>query len=61
VEDPTHPVSIAVNLTSRQLLDVELIPDAKAAFLGSSLPGHALVLEITERVLLVASHFCFSS
>jgi diguanylate cyclase (GGDEF)-like protein len=57
VEDPGHPISIAVNLASRQLLDVELVADVKAALRDSGLPGQALVLEITERVLLVDSRF----
>jgi diguanylate cyclase (GGDEF)-like protein len=56
-EDPGHPISIAVNLASRQLLDVELVADVKSALQNSGLPGRALVLEITERVLLVDSRF----
>jgi diguanylate cyclase (GGDEF)-like protein len=56
-QDPGHPISIAVNLASRQLLDVELVADVKAALRDSGLPGQALVLEITERVLLDDSRF----
>jgi diguanylate cyclase (GGDEF)-like protein len=57
VDDPTRPVAVAVNLATRQLLDVELVSDVKAALRDSGLPGHALVLEITERVLLDDSLF----
>ncbi len=57
VEDPGHPISVAVNLATRQILDVDLVADVKAALRDSGLPGNALVLEITERVLLDDSRF----
>ena len=56
-EHEDHSLYIAVNLASQQLFDADLVADVKAALRDSGLPGNALVLEITERVLIVDSPF----
>ena len=55
--DPSRHLSMAVNLSSRQLFDTDLVAEVEAALLASDLRGDALVLEITERLLLVDSPF----
>lgn len=51
-EFPEHPVSVTVNLSGRQLREVSLPHDVRTALAESGLPGTALVLEITESVLM---------
>lgn len=48
---------MAVNLSSRQLFDTDLVAEVEAALLASDLRGDVLILEITERLLLVDSPF----
>ena len=55
--DPSRHLSMAVNLSSRQLFDTDLVAEVEAALLASDLRGDVLVLEITERLLLVDSPF----
>lgn len=55
--DPSRHLSMAVNLSSCQLFDTDLVAEVEAALLASDLRGDALVLEITERLLLVDSPF----
>jgi diguanylate cyclase (GGDEF)-like protein/PAS domain S-box-containing protein len=43
---------VAVNLSARQLEEVDLIADVEAALAASRLPPHALHLEITETVVM---------
>jgi diguanylate cyclase (GGDEF)-like protein len=54
---PERQAFMAVNLSSRQLLDADLVGEVRAALDLSGLSGSSLVLEITERVLLVDSPF----
>jgi diguanylate cyclase (GGDEF)-like protein len=56
-EDPGRHLSMAVNLSSRQLFDTDLVAEVESALSGSDLRGDVLVLEITERLLLVDSPF----
>jgi EAL domain-containing protein (putative c-di-GMP-specific phosphodiesterase class I) len=48
---------MAVNLSSRQLFDTDLVAEVETALSASDLRGDVLVLEITERILLVDSPF----
>ena len=57
LEYPELRPFMAVNLSSRQLLDTDLVGEVTAALERSGLSGSSLVLEITERVLLVDSPF----
>ena len=57
VGHPELRAFMAVNLSSRQLLDTDLVGEVTAALERSGLSGRSLVLEITERVLLVDSPF----
>ena len=43
-----HDLSIAVNLSTRSLLDVDLVEDVRRLLRRHGLPGAALTLEITE-------------
>jgi len=56
-EDPGRHLSMAVNLSSRQLFDTDLVTEVETALSASGLRGDVLVLEITERLLLVDSPF----
>lgn len=56
-EDPGRHLSMAVNLSSRQLFDTDLVAEVETALSASDLRGDVLVLEITERILLVDSPF----
>lgn len=56
-EDPDRHLSMAVNLSSRQLFDTGLVAEVEKALSASDLRGDVLVLEITERLLLVDSPF----
>jgi diguanylate cyclase (GGDEF)-like protein/PAS domain S-box-containing protein len=47
-----HPLTMAVNVSARQLHDGRLEQDIAAALASTGLPAAALVLEITESVLL---------
>jgi diguanylate cyclase (GGDEF)-like protein len=57
LEDPDRHLSMAVNLSSRQLFDTDLVTEVESALAASDLRGDVLVLEITERLLLVDSPF----
>ncbi|AHG87841.1 diguanylate cyclase [Gemmatirosa kalamazoonensis] len=46
------PLTITVNLSARQLQDPSLADDVRAALDDAGLPPHALVLEITESVII---------
>jgi diguanylate cyclase (GGDEF)-like protein len=50
-----HDVSVAVNLSVTNLLDVELATDVAALLHEHQLPASALILEITETVLMTDS------
>jgi diguanylate cyclase (GGDEF)-like protein len=50
-----RPVSVAVNLSVTNLLDVELASDVAALLYQHQLPASALILEITETVLMTDS------
>jgi diguanylate cyclase (GGDEF)-like protein/PAS domain S-box-containing protein len=47
-----RPITMAVNLSARQLASVDLAADVAAALAAAGLPASALVLEITETVLV---------
>ena len=49
-------LSVAVNVSARQVRSGELVPDVVAALEESGLPASRLVVEITESVLLDDSH-----
>lgn len=49
-------LSVAVNVSARQVRCGELVPDVVAALEGSGLPATRLIVEITESVLLDDSH-----
>ncbi len=55
--DPARRMTMAINLSARQLFDSDLVAEVKEALSAADLPGDALVLEITERLLLVDSPF----
>jgi EAL domain-containing protein (putative c-di-GMP-specific phosphodiesterase class I) len=46
------PVTVTVNLSARQLLEEGLLADVANALSTSGLPGHRLVLELTESTLV---------
>jgi diguanylate cyclase (GGDEF)-like protein len=46
------PLSVAVNLSPRQLHDPELVQTAAAALAKSGVPAETLIIEITENLLL---------
>ena len=50
--DPGRQLAVAVNLSPRQLLETDLAHDVRAALVASGLPGSALILEITEGLLM---------
>ena len=52
--DPTlgRPLQITVNLSGRQLHEASLVDDVRAALAASGLPPTALVLEVTESVMM---------
>jgi diguanylate cyclase (GGDEF)-like protein len=50
---PGDPRIMSVNLSGRQLEDPNIVADVAAALADSGLPASALVLEITETVLMV--------
>jgi diguanylate cyclase (GGDEF)-like protein len=47
-----HEITMAVNVSARQLDDDELIGDIRVALERSGLPPHALTIEITETTLM---------
>lgn len=47
-----EPLSMHVNLSPRQLHDLELVPLTRKLLAESGLPPHLLVLEVTEGILL---------
>jgi EAL domain-containing protein (putative c-di-GMP-specific phosphodiesterase class I) len=49
---PSEPRIMSVNLSGRQLEDPNIVADVAAALADSGLPASALVLEITETVLM---------
>ncbi|HET6391511.1 MAG TPA: GGDEF domain-containing phosphodiesterase, partial [Blastococcus sp.] len=49
-------LSVAVNVSARQVRSGELVPDVIAALEASGLPSSRLIVEITESVLLDDSH-----
>ncbi|MGZ4624043.1 MAG: putative bifunctional diguanylate cyclase/phosphodiesterase [Blastococcus sp.] len=49
-------LSVAVNVSARQIRSGELVPDVLAALESSGLPAGRLIVEITESVLLDDSH-----
>jgi len=53
--DAGRQLTISVNVSPHQMLDGNLCRDVKNALAVSGLPGTALVLEITERTLMVNS------
>ena len=55
--DPARRLTMAVNLSARQLFDTDMVTEVRNALAEFDLPGSALVLEITERLLLVDSPF----
>ena len=55
--DPARRLTMAVNLSARQLFDTDLVSEVREALSTADLRGDALVLEITERLLLVDSPF----
>jgi diguanylate cyclase (GGDEF)-like protein len=55
--DPARRLTMAVNLSARQLFDTDLVSEVREALATADLRGDALVLEITERLLLVDSPF----
>ncbi len=55
--DPARRLTMAVNLSARQLFDTDMVTEVRNALTEFDLPGSALVLEITERLLLVDSPF----
>jgi len=52
VLDPAGPLSVAVNLSARQLRDPRLLDDVRSAITRSGLDARRLVLEITETTLM---------
>jgi diguanylate cyclase (GGDEF)-like protein len=53
--DLGRQLTISVNVSQRQMIDGNLCRDVKSALAASGLPATALVLEITERSLMVNS------
>jgi diguanylate cyclase len=54
--DVGRQLTISVNVSPHQMLDGNLCRYVREALAGSGLPARALVLEITERTLMVNSH-----
>ena len=52
VKDSDRELSIAVNLSARQLSSPELIDDVQGALRESGMPAEQLVLEVTETTLM---------
>jgi diguanylate cyclase (GGDEF)-like protein len=50
-----HGLSVTVNVSGRQLRDVDFADEVLATLRRTGLPGQALVLEITETVLVTAT------
>ena len=50
--DRRDPLSVAVNLSARQLGDPQLVDVVSEALVGSGLPPHLLCLEVTETVVM---------
>ena len=48
---PDDPLSVTVNVSGRQLQNVQFVADVRAALAASGLEPHALILELTESVL----------
>jgi diguanylate cyclase (GGDEF)-like protein/PAS domain S-box-containing protein len=46
------PLTITVNISARQLQEPDLVDDVRAVLAETGLPAHALVLEITESVII---------
>jgi EAL domain-containing protein (putative c-di-GMP-specific phosphodiesterase class I) len=53
--DPGRGLTMSVNLSPRQILDDGIVKCVSDALTEAELPGSALILEITERILLVDS------
>jgi PAS domain S-box-containing protein len=53
---PDQALSVAVNVSARQVRSGELVPDVISALETSGLPSSRLIVEITESVLLDDSH-----
>jgi diguanylate cyclase (GGDEF)-like protein len=53
--DPARRLTMSVNLSPRQILDDGIVKCVSDALTEADLPGSSLVLEITERILLVDS------
>jgi PAS domain S-box-containing protein/diguanylate cyclase (GGDEF)-like protein len=53
---PSEALSVAVNVSARQVRSGELVPDVISALETSGLPSSRLIVEITESVLLDDSH-----
>jgi EAL domain-containing protein (putative c-di-GMP-specific phosphodiesterase class I) len=51
----SHGLAITVNVSGRQLRDRTFVDVVRRALAASGLPAHALVLEITETVLVTAA------
>jgi diguanylate cyclase (GGDEF)-like protein len=47
-----HPITVAVNVAERQLLDLGLVGSVTRALAESGLPPHQLELEITEELIM---------
>jgi diguanylate cyclase (GGDEF)-like protein len=50
--DAGHDLTVAVNLSVRNLLDRELPPEIERMLAEHQLPAHALELELTERIIM---------
>jgi diguanylate cyclase (GGDEF)-like protein/PAS domain S-box-containing protein len=53
---PSHPLSMSVNVSGRQLNDQSLVPDVRTILHDSGLDPSDLVLEVTESVLMSDIH-----
>jgi diguanylate cyclase (GGDEF)-like protein len=53
--DPGRRLTMSVNLSPRQILDDGIVKCVSDALAEAELPGSSLILEITERILLVDS------
>ena len=53
--DPGRGLTMSVNLSPRQILDDGIVESVSEALSEAGLPGSSLILEITERILLVDS------
>jgi diguanylate cyclase (GGDEF)-like protein len=50
--DEGYPISVAVNVSGRQFESSDLVQDVRSALVRTGLDPHALVVEITETVLM---------